>query len=108
ASLVAAQTEQQRDMLARDYGIDSEIIHIAVDIPPPPSQPKDVDVPWVGNFRRVKRPDLALALARRLPQYRFVLVGGSVPGGQAYFDEMAAAARVLPNVTLTGGIPYTE
>lgn len=107
ASLVAAQTEQQREMLARNYGIDSEIVNIAVEIPStPPSQPKDVDVLWVGNFRPVKRPDVALELARRLPKFRFVLVGGSVPGGQAYFDRMAAQARELPNVTLTGSVPY--
>jgi glycosyltransferase involved in cell wall biosynthesis len=107
ASLIAAQTEQQRALLASNYGVDSEILNIAVEAPrTPAAQGKDIDVLWVGNFRRVKRPDLALELARRLPQYRFAIVGGSVPGGDQYFARLAAEAKPLPNVVMTGGLPH--
>ncbi len=109
ASLVAAQTEQQRELLKRNYAVNSEILNIAVEVPRRAAQGvKDVDVLWVGNFRSVKRPDLLIELARRLPQYRFALVGGSVPNGQAYYDRMAAEARSLPNLVMTGGIPYAD
>jgi glycosyltransferase involved in cell wall biosynthesis len=107
ASLVAAQTEQQREMLRRNYAVSSEILNIAVEIPSSPAPiTKDVDVLWVGNFRRVKRPDLAVELARRLPQYRFALVGGGAPGGEGYFERIAGQARELSNVVVTGGLPY--
>ena len=106
ASLVAAQTEQQRELLARNYGVNSEILNIAVEVPSSAPRAKDIDVLWVGNFRRVKRPDLAVELARQLPQYRFALVGGSAPGSETYFDRLAEAARALPNVTVTGALPY--
>jgi glycosyltransferase involved in cell wall biosynthesis len=106
ASLMAAQTEQQRDLLRRNYGVNSEILNIAVELPSSPAPRKDVDVLWVGNFRRVKRPDLAVELAKRLPQYRFALLGGSAPGGEAYFDRIVTEARALPNVVVTGGLPY--
>ena len=107
ATIVAVQTEQQRELLVRNYGVSSEILNIAVEPPPTPAhRSKDVDVLWVGNFRQVKRPDLAIELARRLPQYRFALVGGSVPGGEAYFERLAGEARKLPNVVMTGGLPY--
>jgi glycosyltransferase involved in cell wall biosynthesis len=107
ASLVAAQTEQQRALLASTYGVHSEILNIAVEVPKPPAAPgKNIDVLWVGNFRRVKRPDLALELARRLPQYRFAIVGGGVPGGDEYFARIAAEAKTLPNVVMTGGLPH--
>lgn len=110
ATLVAAQTEQQRELLRRNYDVASEILNIAVEVPHRAAAPraKDVDVLWVGNFRTVKRPDLFIELARRLPQYRFALVGGSVPNGQAYFDRMAEQARELPNLVMTGGIPYAD
>lgn len=109
ASLVAAQTEQQRELLKRNYGVSSEILNIAVEVPPRAAQrPKDVDVLWVGNFRNVKRPDLLIELARKLPQVRFALVGGSVPNGQAYFERIAAEAKTLPNLVLTGGLPYAD
>jgi glycosyltransferase involved in cell wall biosynthesis len=106
ASLVAAQTEQQRELLARNYGVNSEILNIAVEVPASAPRAKDIDVLWVGNFRRVKRPDLAVELARQLPQYHFALVGGSAPGSETYFDRLADAARALPNVTVTGALPY--
>jgi glycosyltransferase involved in cell wall biosynthesis len=107
ASLVAAQTEHQRELLARNYGIHSETVNIAGEFPTGPrAQDKDVDVLWVGNMRAVKRPDIALELARRLPRRRFAFVGGGVPGGEEYFERIAGAARALPNVTFAGSVSY--
>jgi glycosyltransferase involved in cell wall biosynthesis len=107
ASLVAAQTEHQRELLARYYGIRSETVNIAGEVPAESrAKDKDVDVLWVGNMRAVKRPDIALELARRLPQRRFAFVGGGVPGGEEYFERIAGAARALPNVTFAGSVSY--
>jgi glycosyltransferase involved in cell wall biosynthesis len=107
ASLVAAQTEHQRELLLGNYGLESEVVSMTVDTPTcASSRQKDVDVLWVGNLRPVKRPDLALELARRLPQYRFVLVGGSPPGTEDYFASIEREARSLPNVVLAGGVAY--
>lgn len=108
ASMVAAQTERQRELLIRHYGVRSEILNIAVEVPPDSARSKDVDVLWIGNFREVKRPDVALELARRLPQYRFAIVGGSVPGGEVYFDRIAREAQQLRNVSFVGAIPYQD
>ena len=107
ASLIAAQTEQQRELLHRNYGVNSEILNIAVEAPKSSAaREKDIDVLWVGNFRRVKRPDLVIELAKRLPQYRFGLVGGKVPGGEGYFSELSEEGRKIPNLIMTGGLPY--
>lgn len=109
ASLVSAQTDHQQDLLREHYGIRSEVLNIAVEPPSeavPPS--KDIDVLWVGNMRAVKRPDLVIELARRLPQYRFVLIGGSVPLHRQYFDEIVSAAKEVPNVLVTGLVAYPE
>lgn len=111
ASLVAAQTERQRELLERNFGLRGEIVNLAVDPPSPSSaREKDIDVLWVGNFRPVKRPDIVLELARRRPQYRFVLVGGSARGreGRAYFSRIARQAESLSNVLMTGTVPYEE
>jgi glycosyltransferase involved in cell wall biosynthesis len=107
ASILAAQTERQRELLVQNYGVRSEILNIAVDAAnPAAARSKDIDVLWVGNYRHVKRPDILLELARRLPDYRFVMVGGSVPHGEAYFERIAAEAKALPNVVMTGAVPY--
>ncbi len=48
-------------------------------------QPSDNELPadrklivWVGALRRVKRPELLLELAGRMPHERFLVVGGSI------------------------------
>lgn len=108
ASLIAAQTKRQRELLRQNYGVDSEILNMAVDAAGAAPAAKDIDVVWVGNLRQVKRPDVLLELARRLPQYRFALVGGAMPRAQAYYDRIAVEARSLPNVIMTGGVAYNE
>ena len=109
ATLVAAQTVHQRELLMQHFGIKSEILNIAVELPrsvAPVS--KDIDVLWVGNFREVKRPDIAVELARRLPQRRFAFVGGSVPGGEGYYARIANDAKRLSNVTFAGPVSYEQ
>ncbi len=108
-SLVAAQTVHQRSLLAQHFAIKSEILNIAVELPRTTApDPKDIDVLWVGNFREVKRPDVAVELARRLPQYRFAFVGGSVPGGDSYYQRIATEAKRLSNVTFAGPVAYEQ
>jgi glycosyltransferase involved in cell wall biosynthesis len=108
ASLIAAQTQQQRELLQRHYGLNSAILNMAVELPPAVARPadKDIDVLWVGNLRAVKRPELVLELARRLPQYTFTMAGGPVPTHQEYFDDFVREARELPNLRLLGPVPY--
>lgn len=108
ASLIAAQTHHQRDLLQKSYGVQSEILNMAVDATSRSPAVKDIDVVWVGNLRPVKRPDVLLELARRLPQYRFALVGGALPRSHAYFDQITAEARSMPNVIVTGAVAYAD
>jgi glycosyltransferase involved in cell wall biosynthesis len=58
---------------------------------------------WVGTIKSLKRPELMLELARRLPQVRFRLVGG---GDAALTARLQQAARALPNLELAGFVPY--
>lgn len=104
ADLIVAQTEHQRRLLRRHYGLESELANMTAEVPAGRGGQKDIDVLWVSNFRAVKRPELAIDLARRLPHLRFVLVGG---GEEDYGRRMRAAAADLPNVELTGPIAYS-
>jgi glycosyltransferase involved in cell wall biosynthesis len=117
ADVVAAQTGFQQQMLRENHGIESTVVNMMVESPPrlnghgagksaPPD--KDIDVLWVSNLRSLKRPELALELARQLPDVKFTLAGGPMPGGQIYFDDVAAAAARLPNVTMLGAVRYAD
>jgi glycosyltransferase involved in cell wall biosynthesis len=109
ADLVAAQTEHQRRMLLENHGIESHVINMMVESPRGDGgAAKDIDVLWVSNLRPLKRPELALELARQLPHVKFTLAGGPMPGGQTYYDDVRAAAARLPNVTMTGPVRYRD
>ena len=65
-------------------------------------------VVWVGALREVKQPAVFLDLARRLPDVRFVMVGGPVPSDPAHAERIRADARSIPNLTLTGRVAQEE
>jgi len=67
-------------------------------------------VAWVALLRQVKRPDLLVEIARRMPDLRFVVCGGptryfSPPG---YGEAMERALRAEPNVEYRGKVPPGE
>ena len=108
ADLIVAQSEQQRTLLRQNYGLKSEVLDMAVEMPGGSPPEKDIDVLWVSNFRPVKRPEVVLDLARRLPQVKFVVAGGALPGAEDYYRTVRQAASQLPNVTCPGAVPYAE
>ena len=109
ADLIAAQTEQQRSLLGRHYGLDSERINmVAEPAEVADAAAQDIDVLWVGSYRPVKRPEALVDIARQLPNLRFALVGGSHGDAADYFKRVAAAARQLPNIAVLGAVPYQQ
>jgi glycosyltransferase involved in cell wall biosynthesis len=114
AHLVAAQTQHQANMLRENHRIEAPVVNMMVETPRFYGKdggapvPKDIDVLWVSNMRSLKRPELALELARQLPHVKFTIAGGPMPGGQTYYEDMRAAAARLPNVTMLGSVRYRD
>jgi glycosyltransferase involved in cell wall biosynthesis len=108
--VVLAQTEQQREMLRRNFGIESEVVADMV-APWPrltPPEERDIDVIWVAHLRALKRPEMFVELAQRLPRYRFHLVGGDPQQGNVYLEQLRVLARGVPNLTLHGSLGQDE
>ena len=110
ADLVLAQTVQQQRSLRANYGRDSRIAPSLIE---PPGRcrsfgERDLEVLWVGNIRPVKRPDLLLEVARRLPSMRFHMVGGAMAGAEQLYESSRLEAARLANVTFRGALPYQE
>jgi len=109
ADVIASQTEFQAQTLRENHGLESTVVNMMVELPARSAEvEKDIDVLWVSNLRALKRPELALELARQLPDVRFTLAGGPMPGGETYFEDVMAAAARLPNVTMLGAVRYAE
>jgi len=105
ANAVLVQSVSQANTLAHHYGVASRVAGMLVEKPLPDSG-RDIDVLWIGTIRRVKRPDRLLELAGRLPEVKFHMVGGSVPGEEGLFWQIRAAVR--PNVLFHGQLSYWE
>jgi glycosyltransferase involved in cell wall biosynthesis len=106
---IVVQTERQAELCRAEYGRDSIVIpscyaHVGR------AGAHDGPILWVATAKRYKRPHLFVELARRLPEYRFRLVGGperSEPE-RRYHAQLVADAAGLPNLELVGFVPYAD
>jgi len=67
-------------------------------------------IAWVAMFREVKRPDLLIEAARKLPQIRFVVCGAPTtfrarPG---YGEQIVKELSTVPNIDYRGQVSPTE
>ena len=110
ADLVLAQTAGQQQALTRNFGRDSRIVDPLLEIPGPPPDfaARDIGALWVGNIRALKRPQLFLQAAARMPGTSFHMIGGPLPGAERLFEDTRARAQALPNVVFHGFVPQHE
>ena len=104
---ILVQSEQQQRSMLDNYGLKSVVAEMLVDAPRNEVS-RDVDVLWVNNLRQFKRPDLFLALAKRLPKLKFHMIGGPQPGFSELFHAIRSEASLIPNLTFHGSVPYHE
>ena len=109
ADAIVAQTEVQRALYQEEFGRASEVIPNLVEIPAAPVDPGgEGAVVWLATYKRSKRPEWFLELARRLPAQRFVMCGmPPVPPDSARaWEEARAAARACPNLEVRGYVGH--
>jgi glycosyltransferase involved in cell wall biosynthesis len=72
-----------------------------------PAGPRDAVV-WIGGLWSLKRPELLLEIARRLPAQRFLLVGGEIGSQPEVGARVRREAAALANVEMRGRVPHHE
>jgi len=104
--IVVQNATQQRNCRA-NYGRESTQIPSCYELPVNASPGTGDCVLWVSSIRErdYKRPELFLEMARRLPQRRFVMIGGAGGAAHAGFETIRNAAAGIPNVEFTGFLP---
>ena len=107
ADAILVQSVSQAENLARTYGLQSRVAGMLVDAPLS-SAVRDIEVLWVSNIQQVKRPDRLLQLADALPQVKFHMVGGSMPGLESIYRDIKHAAQARPNVVFHDRLSYWE
>jgi len=107
ADAILVQSASQAAALARNYGLAGRVAGMLVESPQPVAA-RDIDVLWVSNIRRVKRPDRILELAEELPELEIHMVGGPLPGEERLFEDVRDTAAAKANLTFHGRVPYPE
>jgi glycosyltransferase involved in cell wall biosynthesis len=109
ADVIVAQNVFQQESCFATYGRRATVIPSCYAPPPGATADENGSVLWAGTIRDYKQPELLLEIARRLPQHRFVMVGGA-GGGRTqdarYFDAVKREAGCLRNVEFAGFVPY--
>lgn len=75
--IIFAQTEYQKEQLNIKYGLNSVIVKNSIRTLNYSNVKKEKIILWVGNFRKVKQPELFIELANKCygSDWRFVMIG---------------------------------
>ncbi len=102
------QNEYQAKMLQNGYGRSSTIIRNPIDTRPNfPRAVSPQTVLWVGKSdERIKRPSIPIELARRMPEFQFVMIMNKA----SLKDHLESLhkARELPNVEIIEQVPFEK
>jgi glycosyltransferase involved in cell wall biosynthesis len=107
AACVIAQNDSDRMDLISLAGIESEVISNGQRIPSVVSKDKAGPILWVGRSDPVKRPDLFVELARRIPGERFTMICQCATG-DAKYDQLKAEAASVSNLTFIERVPFRQ
>ena len=109
ADLVLSQTPEQQQALLKNFRRESRVAPSLTDTAGRRPQFAERDsVLWVGNIRALKRPELLLEAAGKLPHLEFHIIGGPMPGSESLYAAVRAQAAKLANVRFHGPVPYHE
>ena len=109
---VVVQNRRQQEDCLRHYGREATLIPSCYESPASAAAAGGDVILWVGTTHSYKQPEILLEIARRLPQRRFVMIGGSAapdqPLRQGYYEKIRDQAAKLPNVEFKGFLPLAE
>lgn len=110
ATHVVNQTEQQRRRLWENFKKEGIILPSYYIQPEVSASPKKERVcVWLANLSPAKQPEIFLDLAAKCAgkmDWRFILAGGTAD--VTYLAQLRRLAEGLPNVSMTGAIPFVE
>jgi glycosyltransferase involved in cell wall biosynthesis len=103
ANDIIIQNKEQQTLLKRNYNKSGSLFH---NIYPKKKMRCDHNhILWVARMEFYKNPELYLELARSLPEYNFVMVGGKAENNKLS-DEIVRAARKINNLEYLGHQPF--
>lgn len=101
---IVVQHLAQRQLCWQNYRRNSMLIRSCYPTPITQADPSG-GILWVASIRKYKGPERFIQLAKLLPEYRFIMIGG--PGGndaesQSYYASIRTQAEAVPNLQFVG------
>ena len=108
SDVIISQNNFQKSKIKKMLKGDSIIIKNGIDVPVQiKKEEKDNSLLWVGTFKDVKQPDLLLKIAKILPKYNFIMVGGEGKNPEL-FNNIKNEANNISNLQIIGFVPHNE
>lgn len=106
ADRIVVQTETQRGMMLRNFGVDAQVIPMPCHSPEPAAEVRDEPVSgrvlWASRVCAQKRPDRLMEIAESMPELQFDMVGPD--SGDESARLAIARGRQLRNVSVHGRV----
>lgn len=108
SDIVISQNTFQKSRLKNKFKVDSYLIKNAFNLTNfCNGYKKDEYVLWVGMIRDVKQPSIFLEIAKSLPNYKFVMIGG-IAESKELFEKIKNDADKIPNLDFKGFVPHNK
>jgi glycosyltransferase involved in cell wall biosynthesis len=107
---VIVQNPIQLEALRENFGRQGFLIPSCYEAPAGARADRAGHVLWAATVRPSKRPELLFEIARRLPDVRFVMIGGPDPGRREaeYMRSVVQMAAAVPNIEVRGFVPFVD
>lgn len=105
---LVAQNREQVSRCQRNFKRTPILIENCYPPPDHSNMERGSYVLWVSTIRNIKQPEIFLDLARRLPEFTFVMVGGPDNRQHELFEEIARRVKSISNLKFIGYVPYSE
>ncbi len=109
ANVIVVQTKEQKDSLAKNWGVESTIIKNGHLIPTKlPQKENPPIVLWLASLKRPKQAEKFIKLARQCKELncKFILAGRSL--GKGYLEELLHQMQGLLNIEYVRGVTFEE
>jgi len=108
ADLVISQTRKQKELLKKNFNINSVVIYNAHHIPQNINFDGKFSILWVGRIHPMKRPRIFLDLAKKFPGETFIMIGPPDENHLDLFKYIKNETGKIKNLEFIDGVPNDE
>lgn len=106
---IIVQTETQKKLLLKNFGREGLMIRNLSPQPPRKSgNDKERYILWVSTIRAIKNPLHFVRLAQKMPEEKFIMIGGEDEFQKALYETVVKKAGKIANLTFLGFQPLNK